>query len=204
MTRTQRVKRPTNCTKCGVRLRAKKDPYVPGTRRYLGRGLCSTCWKHVVKGAKPNPPRPSRCLTCGRGWDAVRYECRGLCRGCYSAQRYRDGRELVRTKMPAECVRCERPMRGQTAPPAPGTVRFAALGMCGACYAADRARRLGVTARKPPPTECVTCHQPMVARGAPPKPGHVIHTGSGLCRRCRSAVQRREKKLLAYVLGGAA
>lgn len=203
MTRTQRVKRPTNCRACGVRLRGKKDPYAPGTRRYLARGLCSTCWKHEVKGARPKPPRPPRCLTCGRGWDAVRYDCRGLCRVCYRAQQYREKvHELVRTPMPAECVRCERPLRAQTAPPTPGTVRFAARGMCGSCYAADRAHKIGVTPRKTP-TECVTCHQPMVTRGAR-KPGHVTHAGRGQCIRCRSAEQRREKKLLAYVLGGAA
>lgn len=185
-------------------MRGKKDPYVPGTRRYEGRGMCSTCWKRDAYGHHPKAARPTACLGCNRGWDVVHYNARGLCNGCYATKAYRDAHELVRTKMPAACVRCERPLRAQRAPATPGTVRFAARGMCGSCYAADGARKRGVTPRQPPPTECGACHRPMVSRKAPLKPGHVRLAGNGMCGACRSAAQRREKALLAYVLGGAA
>lgn len=197
-----RTRRPAACTTCGTRLRGKKDPYVPGTRRHEGRGLCGLCWKRVVKGTRPKPPRPPRCLSCARGWDVVRYEARGLCSGCYGTQRYREVNELVRAPMPAACVRCERPLRGKRDPAKPGAVRFAGRGMCGSCFNANRHGKT-VTPRHAPPTECASCHLPMQTRDSARKPGFVVHRARGLCTRCHGAEVRREKKLLAYVLGGA-
>lgn len=195
--RTKRSPRPTACTACGVTLRPKSTPNVPGTRTHMGRGLCSACWKRKRYGFRPMPERPPECSSCGRDWDTVTFTARGLCTGCYSTQRYRETTKRVRHPMPATCTGCSRPLR-KVGTEAPGTVVFAANGLCGSCYNAGRTVTPLIT-----PTQCTRCERPMRTR-AKAAPGFVTHCARGLCTSCYGTTTRQEKQILAFVLGGAA
>ena len=193
--------RPAACCACSTPLRSKGEPAVDGTRVHTGRGLCSRCWKQERYGYKPQAERPVACTRCSRSWDEVRYCGRGLCSGCYSAVRYQETHPRKRHAMPEACGSCRRPLRAKGEPRTPGTVSFAAKGMCGSCWNAARDGQT-VTPRTTY-THCAGCAEPMRPRGKA-EPGYVALAARGLCTRCYQAEQRTERQLIAYVLGGPA
>lgn len=56
--------RPAVCIGCGCPLRSshgrKKPTDPPESRRYAGRGMCPTCYKHARRKEPPKPPPPKR------------------------------------------------------------------------------------------------------------------------------------------------
>jgi hypothetical protein len=75
--------------------------------------------------------------------------------------------------------------------------------MCGSCYNAARAGTTVTVPVRTTPTECTSCERPMRTK-AEAGPGFVVHRARGLCAGCYNTAARRERRLLAYVLGGVA
>lgn len=201
--------RPPECTQCGRGW---------DTVTYTARGMCGGCygtWRYRETTPRVRTPMPETCSACHRPLrrktdpkvpGTVRFAGKGLCGSCTNAAR--NGRpggvRQAHHPMPETCAACSRQLRAPGSPKIPGTVRFAANGMCGSCYgAAKRGETVTVRTPRPVPTECTRCERPMRTK-ANAEPGHVIHRARGLCAGCYIAEDRRERELLAYVLGGAA
>lgn len=84
----------THCLnpQCGIEVRRASDPKRDGTRRYGGRGLCSTCVSRERTGARPKTEVPPFCDRCDRPQRVrsappdgvtVPYHGNGLCQWCY-------------------------------------------------------------------------------------------------------------------------
>ena len=138
-----------------TRLRRVIDGLPRGSRRVraasqpkpkVGRPV-----KPRAKSARLGEPCCSRCKRATRPRtaetslypDTVATHARGLCRECYlhcyqkgTLKNYSDRRTLAESNTPSACAECKRPVRGrgELVKDHPGTVPYAALGMCMACY----------------------------------------------------------------------
>lgn len=184
---------------------------------YTARGMCAGCYgtQHYRETTvRVRQAMPETCESCSRTLrhkrapatpGTVGYAGKGLCGACTNA--VRNGRtrgvRQPRRPMPATCRSCSRTLRKVGTPKIPGTVVFVANGMCGSCYNADRAGTTVTVPVRTVPTECTSCERPMRAKTAPVAPGVVVHRARGLCSGCYVAEARRERQLLAFVLGGA-
>jgi len=201
--------RPPACTSCG-----RGWDVVP----YTARGLCSGCYstqRYRETTERVRTSMPETCAACTRPLrrktdpkepGTVRFAGKGLCGSCTNAAKHGRTRGVTRPHrpMPEACAACSRRLR-RPGTKVPGTVVFAADGMCGTCYNAAR-RGETVTIRVTPsrtPTECTRCERPMRTK-TKAAPGFVVHRARGLCATCYVVEARRERELLAYVLGGAA
>lgn len=90
----------------------------------------------------PNTGDTDECARCHKpfadGIDrpagTVHLAARGLCRGCYAADRRAGTLEAIRKPRPDHCIDCREPMVAQHREVSPGHVVHAAHGRCTACH----------------------------------------------------------------------